>query len=135
MKVNITEWATDSYFDLVVSQKAVSVNAYKTVIRPDVELIKTETSFPFQNQKFSNHRFWSAATVGGVTISAGFKMKWHNFGSGKFQLRLCIGILNNEAFLCRAYVKDQKSEKREMANFKIHARRLVIGNFTKKGEI
>jgi hypothetical protein len=133
VQVHITEWATDSYFDLVVSRKVISRADYKSIIRPDVELLKPERGLPLQNQKFKKSTFWGPATSLGKAINNSFKMKWHNFGSGKFQLRPCIGIIGAESFLCRAYVKDDKTEKREMAIFKIHMQRILNGKYTKRG--
>lgn len=133
MLVHITEWATDSYFDLVVSGKVISRADYKSIIRPDVELLKSERCLPLQNIQFKRSGFWGPASSLGKTINNGFKMKWHNFGSGKFHLRLCIGIIGTESFLCRAYVKDDKTEKREMAIFKIYIQRILNGNYTMRG--
>lgn len=135
--VNITEWATDSYFDLVVNQPPViSKQDYKTILRPDVSLLKAESGLPFQDPKFQNSKFWSPATFQGVQIPNGYKMKWHNFGNGKFQLRLCIAIVNNECFVCRAYCKDARTELREMAKFKIHVAHLMRGHgYTIRGTI
>ena len=63
-------------------------------------------------------------------------MKWHNVGNGKFQLRLCIAIVNNECFVCRAYCKDRNTEKIEMAKFKIHAAKIMQGKgYTIRGTI
>lgn len=130
MDVNITEWATDSYFDLVVKQPpAISKDEYKNTIRPDVELLKREQGMPLQEPKFQNHGFWGAATSRGSTTLSGYKMKWRNFGSGNIQLRLCIAIVHRgngeEAFLCRAYNKKGNTEKREMARFKIHVAKIL----------
>jgi hypothetical protein len=135
--VNITEWATDSYFDLVVRQPPViSKQDYKTILRPDVSLLKAESGLPFQNPKFQNSKFWSPATFQGMQIPNGYKMKWHNFGNGKFQLRLCIALVNNECFVCRAYCKDAQTELREMAKFKIHVAQLMRGHgYTIRGTI
>lgn len=135
MKVIITEWGTDSYFDLVIRNSVISKIDYKNILRPDVELLKSEKGFPLRNTKFSNHKFWSPATSNGSTIQNGYKMKWHNFGNGKYQLRLCIGVLNDVCFICRAYVKEQKTEKREMANLKIHLRNIMQGNYVSRGQL
>lgn len=43
MEVYITQWALDSYLDLLYKQKAFTKTEYKNIIRPDVLLLK---SFP-----------------------------------------------------------------------------------------
>ena len=68
------------------------------------------------NPKFKHDKFWSVATdqTGDKTEDA-YKMKWHQIGHGKIQLRLSVGIFS-DAFLCEAYVKkDEKHEKRKLA--------------------
>jgi hypothetical protein len=56
MEIVITEWALDSYLNLV-AQQAFTAQEYKMVIRPDVERLKTYPSDP----KFQSHKFWSQA--------------------------------------------------------------------------
>lgn len=130
MNINLTEWVTDSYFDLVVSQpQKISKALYKSTIRPDVELLKQEHGIPLQGSKFQNSKLWSPATSRGSITPNGYKMKWHNIGNGNIQLRLCIAVVNHsngyEAFLCRAYNKNTNTEKREMARFKIHVAKIL----------
>lgn len=53
-------------------------------------------------------------------LSDGYKMKWHNVGNGKVQLRLPVGLLS-DAVLCHAYVKqNDKQERRMLVKFKTH---------------
>ena len=134
MDIEITEWAIDTYLDLV-KQSIISKPDYKNVIRPDVELLKPEIGLPFQNPKFSNDKFWGPATFQGSPIPDGFKMKWHNFGNGNVQLRVCIVIFGNRAFICRGYAKTDKIEPREMAKLKNHIRSIILGQYTKRGVI
>lgn len=135
MIIEITEWANDTYLDLV-KQGIISKSDYWGIIRPDVELLKPEKGLPLQNPKFAIAKFWSPATdYAGYIISDGFKMKWHNFGNGKIQLRVCIAIIDNRVFLCRGYSKTDKKERREMETFKIHIRSLLAGNYTRRGVI
>ena len=134
MEIEITEWAIDTYLDLV-KQGIISKPDYKNIIRPDVELLKPEIGLPLQNPKFGNDKFWGPATFQGSIIPDGFKMKWHNFGNGNVQLRVCIVIVNNHAFICRGYAKTDKIEPREMAKLKNHIRAIFLGQYTKRGVI
>lgn len=91
--------------------------------------------FQVQNPKFGNDKFWGPPTFQGSVIPDGFKMKWHNFGKGRVQLRVCIVILNDRAFICRGYAKSDKIEPREMAKLKNHIRSIILGQYTKRGII
>lgn len=131
MDIVITAWALDSYLDL--KHVCVFTNQeYKGTIRPDVELLKIYPA----DLKFQNSKFWSIATDGkGSKISDGFKMKWHQVGPGKVQMRLPTGLFA-EACLCEAYVKtDAKKEKRMMAKFKTHLELIRRGQFTECGRL
>lgn len=88
---------------------------FKEIIRPDVRLL---LSYP-TDSKFTNGKFWSPASYSGNIISNGFKMKWHQVGNGRVQLRLPVAVMNN-IYLCEAYVKgNEKVEKRKLANLKL----------------
>jgi hypothetical protein len=127
----ITEWALDSYLELR-NQKVFTPNEYKTILRPDVELLKND--YP-AGPRFQNSKFWGPATDRGKkTIQYGFKMKWHQIGPGRIQLRLAVGIVGGIAYLCRGYVKSNDAlDKREMARFKIHLRDILTGNYKHRG--
>lgn len=114
------------------AQQVFSKKEYKEVIRPDVELIKFFPKAP----KFKNQKFWSPAQdANGMVIHDGFKMKWHNIGSGKVQLRLPVGIFT-DAILCQAYVKiNDKQEKRQLAKFKTHLQLIRMGRYTARGRL
>lgn len=132
MDVVITEWSLNSYLDLK-HQKVFTDKEYQTILRPDAELLKQ--SWPPADPKFSNPKFWGPATgLGGVTIKHGFKMKWHNIGNGKVQLRLAVVIFDNKGFLCQGYVKsnDQK-DKREMAKLKNRINDIANGSYHYRG--
>lgn len=115
MNIIITQWALDSYLELTHA-KVFSPDEYRSIIRPDVMLLK---SFP-HNPKFSQGKFWSAAQdMSRQIIPNGFKMKWHQIGSGLVQLRATVGIFDNDCFLCEAYVKqNDKYDKRKLTRFK-----------------
>ncbi len=115
----------------------------KSTLRPDAELLKTDDPFDPNHPRFSNSKFWGPAENMGKITPHGFKMKWHNFGNGNVQFRLCIVIAETEieskkqkrAFICTAYIKDDKTEKREMAKLMIHVSRIFRGNFHYRGSL
>jgi hypothetical protein len=141
MEVIITEWGLQSYID---SKGRIFTDAdYKSHLRPDAELLKTDDPFDPKHPKFSNDKFWGPATSGGKIIKFGYKMKWHNFGPGNVQFRLCVVITETEidkiklqrAFLCNSYVKDDKTEKREMARLKMKIQKIEDGTFVFRGSL
>lgn len=131
MDVVITEWALNSYLELV-ADGAFSRDEYKETIRPDVKRLKNHPN----DVKFGQGKFWSAATDSwGQTIADGYKMKWHNMGNGRVNIRLPVAMLN-EAVLCEAYVKnDPKKEKRRLARFKTHVQLIRQGRYTTRGRL
>ena len=63
-------------------------------------------------------------------------MKWHQIGSGRVQLRLMVGIFEEECFLCEAYVKhSDKEDKRKQARFKVHLELIRRGHYTVRGKL
>ena len=131
MEVVITAWAFNSYLDLK-HRNTFSDQEYKGTIRPDALLLK---KFP-NDPKFQNSKFWSPAVDHAqVRIPDGFKMKWHNVGNGKIQLRLPVGIFS-EALLCEAYAKgNPKEERRKLARFKTHLELIRRGQYTECGRL
>jgi hypothetical protein len=130
MQISITEWALQSYLDLVHSG-TLPRDEYKDVVRPDVEKLKVYPA----DVAFGNSKFWGPATDrAGNSVPDGYKMKWHNMGPGKVQLRLCVALLGSDAFLCQAYVKQSDpQDKREAAKLKTHIQNIRLGNYTKRG--
>jgi hypothetical protein len=138
MEVIITEWGLQSYIKL--KNKAVfSDDDYKYILRPDAELLKV---YP-NDLKFCNDRFWGPAKFANKITKYGHKMKWHNLGNGNVQLRLCVVVVETKiekikeerAFLCTSYVKDDKSEKLEMAGLKTKIRKILDGTFFYRGRL
>lgn len=129
MKIFITQWALDTYLDLKYRQVFLP-NEYWDVIRPDVLLLNV---YP-NHEKFKIPKFWSVANDGlGNVIFHGFKMKWHQIGNGKVQLRLAV-MVNQDAILCEAYVKgNDKEERRRLAKFKTHMQLIQQGRYTTRG--
>ena len=131
MKVVITEWALQSYLELK-HRRVFSELEYKETLRPDAELLRT---YP-EGEKFKNNKFWSPASNDHEVLNGGYKMKWHNVGDGKVQLRLLVAITESTAFLCEAYVKhDEKVDRRFMAKMKMRLREIAKGSYVTRGEI
>jgi hypothetical protein len=132
MEILITQWALDSYLELK-SQHKICEAEYWQRIRPDVMLLK---AFPHE-PKFSQGKFWSAAQDrSGEAIANGYKIKWHQVGEGLAQLRLTIGIFDNQCFLCEAYIKsNEKAEKRQLARFKTYLQLIRQGRYTIRGRL
>jgi hypothetical protein len=84
---------------------------------------------------FNDAKFWGPATDrGGKNIQNGYKMKWHNLGPGRVQLRLSVAILSSRAFLCRAYVKSSDAkDKREATKLKDHIQDIHFGRHQERG--
>ena len=130
MDIVITAWALNSYLELKHS-RVFSDAEYKGILRPDVLSLKM---YP-QDPRYQNSKFWSFATDTGGKIPDGFKMKWHQIGTGNIQLRLPVGLFQ-EAYLCEAYVKtDPKKEKRMMAKFKTHLELIRRNQYTECGRL
>lgn len=131
MEIIITEWALDSYLTLKGKQ-AFSDAEYRKVMRPDVLLLKNYPSDP----KFGQNKFWSEAQdAAKVRIPNGFKMKWHQMGNGKVQIRLPVGLFA-DTFLCEAYVKENpKQEARRLARFKTHLQLIRQDRYTERGRL
>jgi hypothetical protein len=134
MEVIITEWGLQSYIDLK-SRGIFNDRDYKMILRPDAELLKTDDPFDLNHPKFSNPKFWGPAIFRGNVLRNGYKMKWHNIGPGRVQLRLCVVFSRNQAYLCNAYVKDDKSEAREMARLKIKIQKVEDGTYVYRGNL
>lgn len=127
MDIIITQWALDSYLELV-RKSVFNSTEYKNEIRPKVLLLK---SYSLNNPDFKNDKFWSSAGIG----PKGFKMKWHNLGNGRIQLRLPVGIILY-AYLCEAYVKSNISvEKRMLLKFKAHLQMIEKGCYVERGKL
>jgi hypothetical protein len=142
MEVIITEWGLQSYIDLK-ERRIFTDQEYRTKLRPDAELLKTDEPFDPLHPQFSNDKFWGPAKSSGKMIKFGYKMKWHNLGPGKVQLRLCVVILETvfeklkarRAFLCNSFVKNDMSEAREMARLKMKIQKIEDGTFKYRGKL
>lgn len=132
MDILITQWALDAYLELK-RKRVFDENTYKEIIRPDVLLLR---DFP-DNPKFGQGKFWSVAQdKSGKVIANGYKMKWHQIGNGLVQLRLTVGVFDNECFLCEAYVKSNESqEHRKLAKFKAHLELIRSKKYTICGRL
>lgn len=130
MEIVITEWALQSYLNLY---GIFTMKEYREILRPNVELLR---DYP-QNPKFENDKFWGPCKdKSGKVIRQGYKMKWHNIGPGNIQLRLLITIANETAYLCNAYVKDNKNtDFREMAKLKTKIQLINEKKFIFRGRL
>ncbi len=127
---------------IIYQLKATAVfsdHEYRTILRPDAELLKVYPNDP----RFGNCKFWGPAKSKESVIKYGHKMKWHNFGNGNVQLRLSVVIVEteleevkeNRVFLCTSYIKDNHSEKREMAKLKTKIRKILDGTYFYRGAL
>lgn len=130
VEIVITEWALQSYLNLA---RAFTPEEYKKVLRPDAELL---SQYP-NHVRFRNDKFWGPCKdKSGSIIRQGYKMKWHNMGSGQAQLRLLVVIAYDTAYLCNAYVKDnEKTDFREMAKLKTKIQQINAGEYTHRGNL
>lgn len=130
MKIIITQWSLDAYLELK-HNNVFTHDYYQTQLRSDALLLADYPS----DLKFENGKFWSAAKFNNQLIPNGYKMKWHQVGNGRVQLRLPIAVFSH-AYLCQGYVKhDEKTEKRMLAKFKTHLQLLQEGRYIKCGEL
>ena len=81
---------------------------YEKSLKIDVIKLKKYPNDP----KFENNKFWSPASFKKKTIPNRYKMKWHQVGNGRVQLRLPVGLLSH-AYLCEAYVKMMRKKSYE----------------------
>lgn len=131
MDIVITREALNSYLNLLHGHY-ISRSTYETFLRPDILLLH---DYP-DPVEFDRSRFWSPAKGRRGRIQNGFKMKWHNIGPGRVQLRLPVAVIDDTAYLSEAYVKDsRKKELRELARFDVHIERIRRGNYTEEGRL
>jgi len=127
----ITEWALDSYLDLLHGN-VFARDEYKNDLRPAVLKLRDYPKDPV----FQNSKFWSPAVLMGAVISCGFKMKWHQVGNGKVQLRLPVAIVGGTAFLCCAYVKENAAkETKALIRFEQHVELIKKSKHTERGRL
>lgn len=101
MRIVITAWGLDSYLELL-SRRQFGRDFYYATLRPDILRLRGWRSDP----RFHDPRFWGPAVDRqGRNIEDGYKMKWHNVGPGRIQLRLCVALVEGDAYLCHAYAK------------------------------
>ena len=136
-EVVITEWALDSYLNLKHAGTFTD-QEYWNELRPDVE--RLGGGAPSSDPKFLNGKFWGPAKVGNAVLHGGYKMKWHQLGPGKVQLRLPVmtGVRSASAaaFLCAAYVKSSDAvDRRKMGVFKSHMNQISLGQYAFRGSL
>jgi hypothetical protein len=115
MEIIITSWALDSYTELKKNH-CFTDEEFKTIIRPNVYLLKEFPNHP----RFTAQQFWCPVPISSNnTLSGGFKMKWDSLGNSNNEIRLLVGIVDNNAYLCSAYLK-KVNEQRFYLKFKAH---------------
>ena len=131
MEIIITQWALDSYLQLKHANM-FSDEDYWGTIRPAVMLLRDYPDAP----EFGNGKFFGPATGASGAIAGGYKMKWHNLGPGRIQLRLGVALWDEEAFLCEGYVKSSPQvDRRMMARFSFHIDQIREGNVIERGRL
>lgn len=138
MNIIITDWALNSYLELLGEH--FTRDDYLNILRPDAELLREYRGphHPLTPRKFGNPKFWGPCKDSKGIISGGYKMKWHNMGPGRIQLRLLVAITSDfdSAYLCQAYVKTGDArDRREMAKMKSRILRITDGEYTYRGEL
>jgi hypothetical protein len=130
LRIVITRWGLDAYLELL--HKGVFDRAlYRKELRPDILKLR---AWP-HDDAFQHAKFWGPADDGSV-VPDGYKMKWHNFGNGNVQLRLCVGLVGGDAYLCHAFVKTSPDQdKREAAKLRKRISLIRDGNFDWRGEL
>lgn len=127
MEIIITDWALSSYLKLKHGG-VFTEEEYRKVLRPDTLLLR---EFP-DHPKFGSSNFWGPATrKGGARVPNGYKLKWRQIGPGRVQLRVCVAILDDLAYLCQGYVKgSQAKDHREAAKLNDRITQIIAGNYT-----
>lgn len=111
MRIVITRWGLDAYLDLL-HRGVFDRDLYYEVLRPDILRLRNRVA----DATFENPKFWGPALDRqNSPVTDGYKMKWHSFGNGNVQLRLCVGLVGGDAFLCHAYVKTSGAQDMRMA--------------------
>lgn len=123
MRIFITRWGFDAYLEHLHAG-LFDAKLYKGVLRLDILRLRAKAT----DTKFKNSKFWGPAQrFNGTTIDDGYKMKWHNFGNGNVQFRLCVALVGEDAYLCHAYIKTSAARDRLMAG-RLDDRILLIRN-------
>lgn len=135
-RIFITEWAFDSYLDLVGNGVIISDPRNPKFnyqeLRDDALLLKNYRR-PGESPKFRNDKFWER--LKGVSSDL-YEMKWHNFPPTRAQLRLHVYVKGGNILLLRGYAKnDANKQKREIIKSEFHAGLIDQGNFKFRGEL
>lgn len=130
MKIIITDWALQSYLELI---EVFTKQEYQDILRPDAELLHEYPHHP----KFRNNKFWGPCKEkSGKIVRNGYKMKWHNIGPGGVQIRLLVVVIDEIAYLCNAYVKNNENiDFREMSKLKNKIQLICEGRYIFRGTL
>ena len=130
MDIVITEWAFQSYLELK-HKGAFTMAQYHQELRPAAMKLAVYPKDPF----FRDSKKWGPAQdKNGVHIDYGYKLKWHNMGNGKVQLKCLVVIWNNKSFLCDSYIKTSDSlDKRRCSRLKSKIYDISQGHYYHRG--
>lgn len=130
MDIVITEWAFQSYLELK-HKGAFTMSQYHNELRPAAMKLAV---YP-NDSIFRDGRKWGPAQdKNGLIIENGFKLKWHNMGHGRVQLRCLVVIWNETAFLCDSYIKTSDSlDKRRCSRLKSKIFDICQGHYYHRG--
>ena len=101
MTIVITEWALQAYTDRLGGACSLMPN----IGADSAPMLNGSRCFlTIRNSQFE--LLGAGADRSKKNVPDGYKMKWHNIGPGKNQLRLAVALINGNAYLCQAYVKN-----------------------------
>lgn len=125
-------WGLDAYLDLLHGG-ILNRSLYYDVLRPDILRLRNLTT----DLSFRDPKFWGPAIDRSERVVAGgWKMKRHNFGIGGVQLRLCVALVDEDAYLCHAYVKTSGPQDKRMAgSLKDKIGLIRSGSHDERGEL
>ena len=121
MNIILTKKAFENYLNLKDKLHAFTTDEFNNIIKPDVFLLR---QYP-NNVKFNLQQFWCIVKESNnKTINNGFKMKWDSLGNSNNEIRLLVAIINDNAYLCRAYLK-KDYEHLQYKNLKFDIERIM----------
>lgn len=128
MDIVITNWGLQTYLALR-HRNVFTLDDYNDKLRPDALLLRDYPNSP----RFQNAKFWGSADNNDASC---FKMKWHNIGPGRVQLRVGVVLHGGDALICEGYVKSSpNADKRYTRRLRVHAELIRRGQYQKLGEL
>lgn len=129
MRILITEWALASYTELL--NESFSKDDYWNILRPDILKLRH-----YPTDDFKDSHFWGPAqSNANSNVLDGWKMKWHNIGPGRIQLRLGVAIIKHDVFICHGWSKTRPQDYREGLMLENRIEHIKEGNYILRGEL